>query len=98
MFKDKYSSSPLELAIDKKDIKLVDKLMDFCINQDKYGLLYSDLFIHNLQGLKSLGIDLKPLFASNILFHKIDFGDNHNDSFKEIRSDLKYCIVKSNQK
>jgi hypothetical protein len=43
--------------------------------------------------MKTLGIDLKPLFASRILFHKID---NQNPNFDEFNQDLKYCIIHSN--
>jgi hypothetical protein len=39
---------------------------------------------------------MKPLFSSSIFFHKIDF--RLTDSYKELRSDLKYCIVYSNKK
>jgi hypothetical protein len=45
--------------------------------------------------MKNLGIDLKPLFASRILFHKID---NQNPNFDEFDQDLKYCIIHSNAK
>jgi hypothetical protein len=44
--------------------------------------------------LKELGIDLKPLFSSRILFHKID---NRNQNFNEFDLDLKYCIIPSNE-
>ena len=43
--------------------------------------------------MKSLGIDLKPLLASSILFHKID---NRNPNFDEFNRDFKYCIKHSN--
>ena len=45
--------------------------------------------------MKELGIDLKPLFSSRILFHKID---NRNQNFNEFDLDLKYCIIPSNEK
>ena len=45
--------------------------------------------------MKSLGIDLKPLFTSNILFHRVD---NRNTNFDEFNPDLKYCIIYSNAK
>ena len=45
--------------------------------------------------MKYLGIDLKPLFASSILFHRID---NQNPNFNEFDQDLKYCIIHSNAK
>ena len=45
--------------------------------------------------MKTLGIDLKPLFASSILFHKID---HQNPNFDEFDQDLKYCIIHSNAK
>jgi hypothetical protein len=45
--------------------------------------------------MKALGIDLKPLFASRIFFHKID---NQNPNFDEFDQDLKYCIIHSNSK
>jgi hypothetical protein len=45
--------------------------------------------------LKELGIDLKPLFSSRILFHKID---NRNPNFNEFDLNLKYCIKPSNEK
>ena len=45
--------------------------------------------------MKELGIDLKPLFSSRILFHKID---NRNQNFNEFDLDLKYCIISSNEK
>ena len=45
--------------------------------------------------MKSLGIDLKPLFASSILFYKID---NQNKNFDENNQDFKYCIIHSNAK
>jgi hypothetical protein len=32
MFEDKNSSSPLKLAIENKNIMLVDKLLELCIN------------------------------------------------------------------
>jgi hypothetical protein len=54
--------------------------MEICINQDKLGLLYSDYFSPLLNEMKLLGIDLKPLFCSRILFHKID---NQNPNFDE---------------
>ena len=40
-----------------------------------------------------MGIDLKPLFASSILFHKID---HRNPNFNEFDRNLKYCIIHSN--
>ena len=43
--------------------------------------------------MKTLGIDLKPLFNSSILFHKID---NQNPNFDEFDRNLKYCIIHSN--
>jgi hypothetical protein len=45
--------------------------------------------------MKTLGIDLKPLFASSIFFHKID---NRNPNFDEFDQNLKYCIIHSNAK
>ncbi len=36
---------------------------------------------------------MKPLFASSILYHKID---NRNQNFNEFDFDLKYCIIPSN--
>ena len=45
--------------------------------------------------MKLLGIDLKPLFFSRILFHKID---NRNPNFNEFDKDLKYCLIHSNAK
>jgi hypothetical protein len=58
-------------------------------------LLYSDYFSPYLSKLKEFGIDLKPLFSSRILFHKID---NRNQNFNEFDLDLKYCIIPSNEK
>jgi hypothetical protein len=49
-----------------------------------------------LNELKTLGIDMKPLFSSSIFFHKIDF--RLTDYYKELSPDLKYCIVYSNKK
>ena len=43
--------------------------------------------------MKTLGIDLKLLFASSILFHKID---HRNPNFNEFDQNLKYCIIHSN--
>ena len=43
--------------------------------------------------MKLLGIDLKPLFKSQIFYHKID---NQNPNFNEFDQDLKYCIIYSN--
>ena len=37
---------------------------------------------------------MKPLFSSNIFFHKID---NYNPNFNEFDPDLKYCITLSNE-
>lgn len=45
--------------------------------------------------MKDLGIDLKTLFASKILFHQID---NQNPNFDEFARGLKYCIAQSNAK
>jgi hypothetical protein len=43
--------------------------------------------------MKTLGIDLKPLFNSSILFHKIN---NQNPNFDYFDQDLKYCVIHSN--
>ena len=43
--------------------------------------------------MKTLGIDLKPLFTSSILFHKIN---NQNSNFDYFDQDLKYCVIHSN--
>ena len=56
-------------------------------------MLYSAYFSPLLSEMKTLGIDLKPLFNSSILFHKID---NQNPNFDEFDQDLKYCIIHSN--
>jgi hypothetical protein len=56
-------------------------------------LLYSGSFSPLLSEMKNLGIDLKPLFASSILFHRID---TQNPNFNEFDQDLKYCIMHSN--
>ena len=56
-------------------------------------MLYSGSFSPLLSEMKNLGIDLKPLFASSILFHKID---HRNPNFNEFDRDLKYCIIHSN--
>jgi hypothetical protein len=45
--------------------------------------------------MKTLGIDLKPLFASSILFHRID---NQNPNFDEFDPFINYCIIHSNAK
>ena len=67
--------------------------MEICINHDKLGLLYSDYFSPLLNEMKLLGIDLKSLFCSRILFHKID---TQNPNFDEFDQELKYSIICSN--
>ncbi len=57
-------------------------------------MLYSDVFSGALNKMKMMGIDLKPLFASSILFHKID---DLNTKFDEY-GNFKYCITHSNKK
>lgn len=58
-------------------------------------MLYSAYFSPVLGEMKTMGIDLKRLFASRILFHKID---NKNPNYKKLEDDLKYCIIHSNAK
>ncbi len=95
MYEDiKLKSSPLKYALDERKSPFVNKLMEACIQQDKYGLLYFDYFSPYLKELKDLAIDLKPLFSSRILFHKID---NRNAKFDESDLKLKYCIKHSNE-
>ena len=41
------------------------------IAADTSGLLYSHLFDRNLKELIEIGIDLKPLFKSTLVYHRI---------------------------
>ncbi len=47
----------------------VNTWLELCIKADQYGLLYADYISPHLFAMKKLGIDLKPLFESSILFH-----------------------------
>ena len=58
-----------------------------------YSLLIQCELLQSLSEMKTLGIDLKPLFASTTLFHKID---HRNPNFNEFDRNLKYCIIHSN--
>ena len=73
MYQDKnYKYSPLEKAIKDKDVMAVNTWMDLLIKADQQGLLYADYISPHLSEMKKLGIDLKPLFESRILFYKVN--------------------------
>jgi hypothetical protein len=72
MIKDKEGKTPLQIAIENKDTLMATNLLDFLIKGDKKGVIYSEFINPNLFELKQLGVDLKILFNSVIVYHKID--------------------------
>jgi hypothetical protein len=59
--------------------------MEISIDYDELGLLYYGSYSPLLNDLMKLGVDQKTLFASRILFHKID---NENPKFEEFNENL----------
>ena len=72
MFKDKHSSSILQIAIESNDVSLVNYLIDFCSNLKDNKLLYNSFFSSLLFQFYNHRINLKPFLNSCILFQRID--------------------------
>jgi hypothetical protein len=72
MVKDKEGKTPLQIAIENKDTLMATNLLDLLIKGDKRGVIYSEFINPHLYDLKRLGVDLKLLFNSAIVYHKID--------------------------
>jgi hypothetical protein len=72
MFKDKNSSSPLQIAIERNDVTLVNYLMEFCTIVKDNKLLYNSNFSSLLFKFNNDRINIKPFLNSCILFHRID--------------------------
>ena len=77
MIKDKEDKSPLQIAIENKDTLMANNLLELMIKGDKKGVIYSEFINPYIFELKRLGVDLKLLFNSVIVYHKID-EDNKN--------------------
>ena len=72
MFKDKNSSSPLQIAIERNDANLVNYLMEFCTIVKDNKLLYNSNFSSLLFKFNNDRININPFLNSCILFHRID--------------------------
>jgi ankyrin repeat protein len=64
MLKDKEGKTPLQVAIENKDVLMTTNLLDLLIRGDKKGVIYSGYINPHLFELKKLGIDLKPFLNS----------------------------------
>ena len=81
MIKDKDGKTPLQIAIKNNDTLMATNLLDIMIKGDKKGVIYSEFINPHLYELKKLGVDLKILFNSAIVYHKIDEDNKNFDSY-----------------
>ncbi len=81
MIKDKDGKTPLQIAIKNNDTLMATNLLDLMIKGDKRGVIYSEFINPHLYELKKLGVDLKILFNSTIVYHKIDEDNKNFDSY-----------------
>jgi hypothetical protein len=95
MLKDKQGKTPLQIAIDKKDMLMTTNLLDLLIKGDKKGVIYSEFINPHLFELKKLGIELKSYFNSLIAYHKID---ENNKNFVPYHTNSDEKTIISNAK